>query len=57
MFGDKQATIERFKEVYRTKLTDDVRARLVLENDEVRRLGNVHGFVIEVGATDVLQRR
>ena len=36
MFGDKQATIERFKEVYQTRLTDEMRARLVLENDEVR---------------------
>ena len=39
MFGDKQATIERFKEVYKTRLSDDMRARLVLENDEV-------GFVL-----------
>ena len=38
MFGDKQATIERFKETYRTRLTDEMRARLVLENDEVRVL-------------------
>ncbi|KAI0819907.1 UV-endonuclease UvdE-domain-containing protein [Trametes gibbosa] len=35
MFGDKTATIERFKEVYQTRLTDDMRARLVLENDEM----------------------
>ncbi|KAI8989013.1 UV-endonuclease UvdE-domain-containing protein [Trametes punicea] len=35
IFGDKQATIERFKEVYRTRLTDEMRARLVLENDEM----------------------
>ncbi|KAI0649749.1 UV-endonuclease UvdE [Trametes meyenii] len=35
MFGDKQATIERFKDVYRTRLTDEIRARLVLENDEM----------------------
>ncbi|KAM5546068.1 hypothetical protein V8D89_000194 [Ganoderma adspersum] len=35
VFGDKQATIERFKEIYRTKLTDDIRSRLVLENDEM----------------------
>ncbi|PIL28869.1 hypothetical protein GSI_08915 [Ganoderma sinense ZZ0214-1] len=35
VFGDKQATIERFKETYRTRLTDDIRARLVLENDEM----------------------
>ncbi|TBU47156.1 UV-endonuclease UvdE [Dichomitus squalens] len=35
MFGDKPATIERFKEAYRTRLTDEMRARLVLENDEM----------------------
>ncbi|TFK86218.1 UV-endonuclease UvdE [Polyporus arcularius HHB13444] len=35
MFGDKSATIERFKEVYRTRLTDEIRERLVLENDEM----------------------
>ncbi|KAH9848153.1 UV-endonuclease UvdE-domain-containing protein [Lenzites betulinus] len=35
MFGDKTATIERFKEVYQTRLTDDMKARLVLENDEM----------------------
>ncbi|KAI0634612.1 UV-endonuclease UvdE-domain-containing protein [Trametes polyzona] len=35
MFGDKLATIERFKEVYRTRLSDEVKARLVLENDEM----------------------
>ena len=37
MFGDKQAAIERFKEVYKTKLTDEIRERLVLENDEASR--------------------
>lgn len=36
MFGDKDATIQRFKEVYTTRLSDDIKARLVLENDEVR---------------------
>ncbi|KAI0719762.1 UV-endonuclease UvdE-domain-containing protein [Cerioporus squamosus] len=35
MFGDKPATIERFKNVYRTRLTDEIRERLVLENDEM----------------------
>ncbi|CDO70055.1 hypothetical protein BN946_scf184601.g8 [Trametes cinnabarina] len=35
VFNDKQATIERFKQVYRTRLTDEMRARLVLENDEI----------------------
>ncbi len=41
MFGDKQATIERFKETYRTRLTDDIQARLVLENDEVRPIAKL----------------
>ncbi|EIW53258.1 UV-endonuclease UvdE [Trametes versicolor FP-101664 SS1] len=35
MFGDKDATIQRFKEVYTTRLSDDIKARLVLENDEM----------------------
>lgn len=35
MFGDKAATIDRFREVYKTRLTDEMRARLVLENDEM----------------------
>ena len=38
MYGDKDSAIARFKENYRTKLTDEMRARLVLENDEVRPL-------------------
>jgi UV DNA damage endonuclease len=33
-FGDKQATLERFRENY-AKLPDRIKARLVLENDEV----------------------
>lgn len=33
-FGDKPATLERFKENY-ARLNDDVQARLVLENDEI----------------------
>ena len=36
MYGDKEATIARFKENYQTRLSDGIRARLVLENDEVR---------------------
>ncbi|OJT06819.1 UV-damage endonuclease [Trametes pubescens] len=35
MFGDKDATIQRFKEVYTTRLSDEIKARLVLENDEM----------------------
>ncbi|THH21408.1 hypothetical protein EW146_g129 [Bondarzewia mesenterica] len=35
MYGDKTAALKRFKENYRTKITDEVRARLVLENDEM----------------------
>lgn len=33
-FGDKPATLQRFKEVY-TKLSPDIKKRLVLENDDV----------------------
>lgn len=36
MYGDKEGTLDRFRENYRTRLTDEMRARLVLENDEVR---------------------
>ena len=35
IFGDKEATLARFKENY-LKLSDSIKARLVLENDEVR---------------------
>ncbi|KAI0064003.1 UV-endonuclease UvdE [Artomyces pyxidatus] len=35
MYGDKPATLARFKENYTTKLSDDIKARLVLENDEM----------------------
>lgn len=34
MFGDKQATLQRFRDNYAT-LSDGVKARLVLENDDV----------------------
>ena len=34
VFGDKQATLERFRTNY-AKLPENVKARLVLENDEV----------------------
>lgn len=35
VFGDKKATLDRFRENYTTLLSDDVKARLVLENDDV----------------------
>lgn len=35
MFGDKAATLDRFKKNYTTLLSDDIKARLVLENDDV----------------------
>jgi UV DNA damage endonuclease len=34
VFGDKEATLQRFKENY-LKLSDEVKKRLVLENDDV----------------------
>jgi UV DNA damage endonuclease len=34
MYGDKEATLERFKENY-VKLSDRVKKRLVLENDDM----------------------
>ena len=36
VFGDKPTTLARFKENYTTMLSDKVKKRLVLENDEVR---------------------
>ncbi|KAG9015053.1 hypothetical protein FRB90_004992 [Tulasnella sp. 427] len=33
--GDKEASLARFKEAYTTKLSDGIKARLVLENDEM----------------------
>lgn len=35
VYGDKEGTIARFKENYQTRLSDRIKARLVLENDEV----------------------
>ena len=35
VYNDKPATIERFKHTFTTRLTDEMRARLVLENDEM----------------------
>ncbi|EKM57154.1 uncharacterized protein PHACADRAFT_55137, partial [Phanerochaete carnosa HHB-10118-sp] len=35
VYGDKAATIARFRTTYATRLTDEMRARLVLENDEM----------------------
>ncbi|KAK6362205.1 hypothetical protein TWF730_005901 [Orbilia blumenaviensis] len=34
-FGDKAATLDRFRTVYTTRLSESVKARLVLENDDV----------------------
>jgi UV DNA damage endonuclease len=36
MYGDKQATLKRFKENYTKLLSEGAKKRLVLENDEVR---------------------
>ncbi|KAI9464142.1 UV-endonuclease UvdE [Lactarius psammicola] len=35
VYGDKEVTLARFKENYRTLLSDDIKARLVIENDEM----------------------
>lgn len=35
IYGDKETTLARFKENYTTRLSDKVKKRLVLENDEV----------------------
>lgn len=35
VFGDKPAALERFRENYKTLLPDNVKGRLVLENDEI----------------------
>ena len=35
VYGDKEVTLARFKENYRTLLSNDIKARLVIENDEV----------------------
>jgi UV DNA damage endonuclease len=35
MFGDKAATLNRFRENYTTLLSEDIKRRLVLENDDV----------------------
>ncbi|KAI0078030.1 UV-endonuclease UvdE [Panus rudis PR-1116 ss-1] len=35
VYGDKESTLARFKENYTTRLTDEMKARLVLENDEI----------------------
>lgn len=34
-FGDKPATLARFEKNYTTLLSEDIKARLVLENDDV----------------------
>ncbi|EED83994.1 predicted protein, partial [Postia placenta Mad-698-R] len=35
VYGDKDGALARFRENYMTKLTDEMKARLVLENDEI----------------------
>lgn len=35
VYGDKTATLTRFKTTYETKVSSQIKARLVLENDEV----------------------
>ncbi|KAH9974004.1 UV-endonuclease UvdE [Lactifluus volemus] len=35
VYGDKVATLARFKENYKALLSDDIKARLVIENDEM----------------------
>ncbi|KAI9433059.1 UV-endonuclease UvdE [Lactarius indigo] len=35
VYGNKEVTLARFKENYRTLLSDDIKARLVIENDEM----------------------
>ncbi|KAH9934102.1 UV-endonuclease UvdE-domain-containing protein [Amylocystis lapponica] len=35
VYGDKPGTLDRFRDTFRTRLTDDMRARIVLENDEM----------------------
>ncbi|PCH36847.1 UV-endonuclease UvdE, partial [Wolfiporia cocos MD-104 SS10] len=35
VYGDKEGALARFRENYRTRLTDEMKARLVLENDEM----------------------
>ena len=35
IYDDKPGTLERFKQNYTTKLSDTVKRRLVLENDEL----------------------
>lgn len=35
VYGDKETTLARFKDNYRTLLSDDIKARLVIENDEM----------------------
>jgi UV DNA damage endonuclease len=35
VYGDKPSSLARFKENYTTRVKDNVKKRLVLENDEV----------------------
>lgn len=50
VFGDKKTTLGRFRENYTTLLSDDIKARLVLENDDVASLTltHYHIFVVKI---------
>lgn len=52
MYNDKQATLGRFKSNYQEKLSEAIKKRLVLENDEVLdcRLSHFANKVIEVAS-------
>ena len=54
VYGDKPSTLARFKENYVT-LPDNIKGRLVLENDEVRTAGTIAARTPLI--TDLLQRR
>ena len=54
VYGDKPATLERFKENYTTKLSDEIKARLVLENDEVCGAFVLPGTCVDVDSLDML---
>ena len=38
VYGDKEAALQRFRVNYTEKLSEDIKRRLVLENDEVREI-------------------
>jgi UV DNA damage repair endonuclease len=53
IYGDKPSTLERFKANFQ-RLDDNVRARVVLENDEVSAATD---FGAPPDTADLLQRR